>query len=55
MSRSTAKRGAQMFRRYTVVEDAGKAIHPLQVEGQYQGGAVQGVGWALERGLCLWR
>jgi CO/xanthine dehydrogenase Mo-binding subunit len=33
--------------RYTVVEDAGKAIHPLQVEGQYQGGAVQGVGWAL--------
>lgn len=34
-------------RRYTVVEDAGKAIHPLQVEGQYQGGAVQGIGWAL--------
>ena len=34
-------------KRYTVVEDAGKAIHPLQVEGQYQGGAVQGVGWAL--------
>ena len=33
--------------RYTVIEDAGKAIHPLQVEGQYQGGAVQGVGWAL--------
>jgi CO/xanthine dehydrogenase Mo-binding subunit len=35
------------IKRYTVVEDAGKAIHPLQVEGQYQGGAVQGVGWAL--------
>jgi CO/xanthine dehydrogenase Mo-binding subunit len=34
-------------KRYTVIEDAGKAIHPLQVEGQYQGGAVQGVGWAL--------
>ena len=34
-------------KRYTVVEDAGKAIHPLQVEGQYQGGAIQGVGWAL--------
>ena len=33
--------------RYTVVEDAGKAIHPLQVEGQFQGGAVQGIGWAL--------
>src|SRR5215471_12908249 len=26
---------------------AGKAIHRLQVEGQYQGGAVQGIGWAL--------
>ena len=33
--------------RYTIVGDAGKAIHPLQVEGQYQGGAVQGIGWAL--------
>ncbi len=33
--------------RYTVVADAGKAIHPLQVEGQYQGGAAQGLGWAL--------
>ena len=35
------------IKRYTVVEDAGKAIHPLQVEGQFQGGAVQGIGWAL--------
>ena len=35
------------IKRYTVVEDAGKAIHPQQVEGQYQGGAVQGIGWAL--------
>jgi CO/xanthine dehydrogenase Mo-binding subunit len=35
------------IRRYTVVEDAGKAIHRLQVEGQFQGGAVQGIGWAL--------
>ena len=34
-------------KRYTVIEDAGKAINPIQVEGQYQGGAVQGVGWAL--------
>ncbi len=33
--------------RYTVVQDAGKAIHPGYVEGQYQGGAVQGIGWAL--------
>ena len=33
--------------RYTVVQDAGKAIHPSYVEGQFQGGAVQGIGWAL--------
>ncbi|PCH65665.1 MAG: oxidoreductase [Rhodobacteraceae bacterium] len=33
--------------RYTVVQDAGKAIHPAYVEGQYQGGAAQGIGWAL--------
>jgi CO/xanthine dehydrogenase Mo-binding subunit len=39
--------GAVQILRYTVVEDAGKAIHRLQVEGQYQGGAVQGIGWAL--------
>jgi CO/xanthine dehydrogenase Mo-binding subunit len=30
-----------------VVQDAGRAIHPAYVEGQYQGGAVQGIGWAL--------
>ncbi len=34
-------------KRYTIVEDAGKAISPLQVEGQFQGAAVQGIGWAL--------
>jgi CO/xanthine dehydrogenase Mo-binding subunit len=33
--------------RYTVVQDAGKAVHPTYVEGQYQGGATQGIGWAL--------
>ena len=33
--------------RYTVVQDAGRAIHPAYVEGQFQGGAVQGIGWAL--------
>src|SRR5262249_15571857 len=33
--------------RYTAIQDAGKAIHPAYVEGQYQGGAVQGIGWAL--------
>ena len=33
--------------RYTVVQDAGKAINPSYVEGQFQGGAAQGIGWAL--------
>jgi len=33
--------------RYTVIQDAGKAVHPDYVEGQYQGGAAQGIGWAL--------
>ncbi|HZZ71653.1 MAG TPA: xanthine dehydrogenase family protein molybdopterin-binding subunit [Pirellulales bacterium] len=33
--------------RYTVVQDAGQAIHPSYVEGQMQGGATQGIGWAL--------
>ena len=32
---------------YTAIQDAGKAIHPAYVEGQLQGGAVQGLGWAL--------
>jgi CO/xanthine dehydrogenase Mo-binding subunit len=33
--------------RFTAIQDAGKAIHPDYVEGQLQGGAVQGLGWAL--------
>lgn len=32
---------------FTSIQDAGKAIHPDYVEGQMQGGAVQGIGWAL--------
>lgn len=39
--------GKTSVSRYTVVQDAGKAIHPAYVEGQYQGGAAQGIGWAL--------
>jgi CO/xanthine dehydrogenase Mo-binding subunit len=33
--------------RFTIVQDAGKAILPGYVEGQMQGGAAQGIGWAL--------
>lgn len=39
--------GKTTILRYLVVQDAGRAIHPAYVEGQYQGGAVQGIGWAL--------
>ena len=33
--------------RYTAFQDVGRAIHPSYVEGQIQGGAAQGIGWAL--------
>ena len=33
--------------RYTALQDVGRAIHPDFVEGQIQGGVVQGIGWAL--------
>jgi xanthine dehydrogenase molybdenum-binding subunit len=33
--------------RATVLQDAGRAIHPAYVEGQMQGGTAQGIGWAL--------
>ncbi|MBL8789457.1 MAG: xanthine dehydrogenase family protein molybdopterin-binding subunit [Rhizobiales bacterium] len=39
--------GRTTIKRYTVIQDAGKAMHPSYVEGQYQGGAAQGIGWAL--------
>lgn len=39
--------GRTTILRYLVVQDAGRAIHPAYVEGQYQGGAAQGIGWAL--------
>ncbi|MGD8416076.1 MAG: xanthine dehydrogenase family protein molybdopterin-binding subunit [Pseudomonadales bacterium] len=39
--------GGTRVLRYAVIQDAGKAIHPDYVEGQFQGGAAQGIGWAL--------
>lgn len=36
---------------YVVVQDAGFAINPTYVEGQMQGGAVQGIGWSLTEEL----
>jgi len=42
--------GKVQILRYTAVQDVGKAIHPSYVEGQIQGGVVQGIGWALTEG-----
>ena len=39
--------GRVEIKRYTAIQDVGKAIHPSYVEGQIQGGAAQGIGWAL--------
>jgi CO/xanthine dehydrogenase Mo-binding subunit len=39
--------GVSRVVRYTAIQDVGKAIHPSFVEGQMQGGAAQGIGWAL--------
>ena len=39
--------GSSTVIRYTAIQDVGTAIHPSYVEGQLQGGAVQGIGWAL--------
>jgi CO/xanthine dehydrogenase Mo-binding subunit len=39
--------GAVKILRFIVAQDVGRAIHPSYVEGQMEGGAVQGIGWAL--------
>ena len=39
--------GIVRVKRYTSIQDVGKAIHPDYVEGQLQGGCAQGIGWAL--------
>ena len=44
--------GKVQILRYTAAQDVGTAIHPSYVEGQMQGGAVQGIGWALNEEYC---
>ena len=39
--------GSVKVLRFVAVQDVGRAIHPSHVEGQIQGGAAQGIGWAL--------
>jgi CO/xanthine dehydrogenase Mo-binding subunit len=38
---------------FVIVQDVGKAINPIGVEGQMQGGAVQSLGMALTEGLMF--
>ena len=45
--------GKTAVTRYTAVQDVGKAVHPSYVEGQMQGGVVQGIGWALNEEYCF--
>ena len=39
--------GAVKILRYVAAQDVGRAIHRSYVEGQIEGGVVQGIGWAL--------
>ena len=36
---------------FVAAHDLGKAINPLLVEGQIEGGAAQGIGWSLMESL----
>jgi CO/xanthine dehydrogenase Mo-binding subunit len=39
--------GLVRVHRLVVVQDVGRAINPLAIQGQMRGGAAQGIGWAL--------
>jgi CO/xanthine dehydrogenase Mo-binding subunit len=39
--------GEVRLQRLIIVQDVGRAINPLAIEGQMMGGATQGIGWAL--------
>ena len=49
-SRSIRETGAAQVVKYTAVNDFGTVINPLLVEGQIQGGVMQGLGQALLEG-----
>jgi CO/xanthine dehydrogenase Mo-binding subunit len=48
-----ADTGEVTIQDFVIVQDVGKAINPLGVEGQMQGGAVQSLGIALTEGLIF--
>lgn len=39
--------------KYVIAHDIGRAINPLNVEGQLEGGAAQGIGYALSEDLVI--
>jgi CO/xanthine dehydrogenase Mo-binding subunit len=39
--------GKVTLKRYVSIQDVGFALNPMLVEGQIQGGSVQGIGWGL--------
>jgi CO/xanthine dehydrogenase Mo-binding subunit len=43
--------GVVTIHRYVAAQDVGFAINPATVEGQIEGGVVQGIGWALYEGM----
>jgi CO/xanthine dehydrogenase Mo-binding subunit len=43
--------GEVQVKRLVMVQDVGRAINPLAVEGQMVGGGTQGIGWALYEGI----
>jgi CO/xanthine dehydrogenase Mo-binding subunit len=47
-----ASTGAVRVRRIVAVQDVGRAINPLTIEGQMHGGVTQGIGWALYEQLA---
>ena len=51
--RLTRETGKVEILRYTAAQDVGQPIHPSYVEGQIQGGVVQGIGWALNEEYFL--
>ncbi len=46
-----ARTGGVDIKKYIAVDDCGKVINPLLVDGQVQGGIVQGIGQALYEGV----
>jgi CO/xanthine dehydrogenase Mo-binding subunit len=43
--------GEVTVQRLVIIQDVGRAINPLAVEGQMMGGAMQGLGWALHENM----